>query len=276
MPINNNKQTKIGGPQKLNLCKFNPRKLEKLRNDPQQGESTILFVGSKRAGKTTMILDIMRYLRKIPQGIIVTGSLSSAEQFKKHFPDSFIFTEINDRLIMTLENIVLTQEEKRENKQPLSGFFILFDDCGYDKTLSKQEVIRKMFMNGRHYRLQILYSIQDTKSVPPGIRKNSDFIFIHRENGVKERKKLLDEFVSIVPDMKVFNKIMDSCTSNYKCIVVDRTVVESNEISDNIFWYQAKWPLKEKWKLGSKEFWNFHREGIKERKKNEKKEKEKQ
>ncbi len=275
MPIKKSSQTKIGGPRLLTLNKFKPRKLERLRNDPKQGESTVLFVGSKRAGKTTMILEIMRYLRRIPQGIIVTGSLSSAEQFKQHFPDSFIFTEINDQLIHILETIIAEQEEKRKTKKDFHGFFILFDDCGYDSKLSKQEVLRKMFMNGRHYKLQVLYSIQDTKSVPPGIRKNSDFIFIHRENGVMERKKLHQEFGSVVPDMKTFNKIMDAFTADYKCIVVDRTIVKSNNISDNIFWYKAKWPPVTDWKLGSKEFWQTHYTGVQERKKNEKKEREK-
>ena len=263
--------------EELKIRKFDPKKLERIRTNPKQGETTILFVGSKRAGKTTMMLDIMKYLRKIPRGIIVTGSLNSAKDFAKVFPDTFIFTDVNDNLIKKLNQIINDQEDINNSSRTNSdrGFFILFDDCGFDQKLAKQEVLRKIFMNGRHYHLQVLYAIQDTKSVPPGIRKNSDIIFIHRENGVKERKKLYEEFAGIVPDMKTFNTIMDHCTKDYRCLVVDRTVVNSNKIEDNIFFYKAKYYGEEgpKFKMGSKEFWAYNERAKKRKKLKEKKNK---
>lgn len=247
----------------IKLKTFNPRRLEELRLNPKQGASTILFVGSKRTGKTTMIQDILYYVRKIPKGIIVTGSLSSAETFSEFFPKSFIFESLDDEMVRRLERIIQKQEELRRKGTRLADYttLLLFDDCGYDKKFANKTVLRRMFMNGRHQNLFGAYSIQSCKSIPPDLRNNADFIFIHREPGIKERKKLHEEFASIIPDFKTFCRIMDVCTDNYGCIVVDKTT-PSNKIEDCIFYYKARYPTR-KFKLGSKELWDFHKKVYK-------------
>lgn len=245
----------------IKLKTFNPRKLEKLRTNPDKGATSIIFCGSKRVGKTYMIRDILYYLRKIPRGIIVTGSLSSAETFSEFFPKSFIYENIDEKMIKRLDTIIDTQESlrKRGVKEDFTTL-MLFDDCGYDKKFANQEVLRRIFMNGRHFSLQNLYSIQNVKSIPPALRSNADFIFIHRESGIKERRKLHEEFASIV-DWKTFCRIMDVCTDNYGCLVVDKTVC-SNKIEDNLFYYKARHPPR-KFKMGSKELWEFHNKNYK-------------
>ena len=109
----------------LNLKRFNPKSMEKRRINPDQGPPTILILGSRGTGKTYLINDLMYYFRKIPAGMIFTGSEASAEKFSTFFPKSFIFDEIS---VEQIENVVKNQRKLR--KKQVEGDYsslLLFD-----------------------------------------------------------------------------------------------------------------------------------------------------
>lgn len=54
----------------------------------------------------------------------------------------------------------------------------------------------------------------------------------------------------------MFNQVMDSCTENYECLVLDNTS-KSNRIQDCVFWYKAS--LHKNFRIGSDAMWNYHR-----------------
>jgi hypothetical protein len=54
----------------------------------------------------------------------------------------------------------------------------------------------------------------------------------------------------------MFNKVMDACTENYECIVLDNTS-KSNKIEDCVFWYKAR--LHKNFKVGAPEYWQAHK-----------------
>ncbi len=103
-------------------------------------------------------------------------------------------------------------------------------------------------------------AIQYCKSVPPALRMNADYVFIMKEKSIKERKKIHDEWFGMLTP-KEFTRIMDVCTDDYGCLVLDNTV-SSNKIEDQVFFYKAKYPPK-KYKVGTKELWEFHRRTYK-------------
>lgn len=43
------------------------------------------------------------------------------------------------------------------------------------------------------------------------------------------------------PTFDVFNQVMNQCTENYECLVIDNKV-QSNNIADIVFWYKAEDP----------------------------------
>ena len=247
--------------QNLNLRKFNPKWMEQRRVDPNQGPPSILLVGSKRTGKTFLIKDLMYYFRRTPAGMILTGSEASAEKFAEFFPKSFIFDEIDDEMIKRMENIVNNQRKLRRKKTEGDySSLILFDDCGYDTKIAKKKVIKGMFMNGRNWKILLMMAVQYCKSVPPDLRSNADYVFILREPVIGERKKIWNEFAGVIP-FDAFCEVMDVCTEDYGCIVLDKTTV-SNKVEDMFFWYRAKDPPK-KFKVGTKKLWEFHKANYK-------------
>lgn len=242
------------------LYHFDPDEIERQRVDPKQGPCTIVMVGARRTGKSTLIEDLMRRCKNIPRGLIVTGTRNSARKFSKFFPKMCIIDAKDKDLIKRIGDIIKEQQsyiKKIERGDTTTDYsmFILFDDCGYDTKLVRNTTMNELFMNGRHYKIMIMMAIQYARSIPPGIRLNVDYLFVMREPSIDQRKKLYTDYAGIAKDPKVFNRIMDTCTQDYGCLVIDKTV-NSNELDENLFYYKAvidKTPFR----VGSKELWNF-------------------
>ena len=54
----------------------------------------------------------------------------------------------------------------------------------------------------------------------------------------------------------MFCKVMDACTENYECLVLDNTV-KSNKITDCVFWYKAT--VRKGFRVGSPDLWRLHK-----------------
>jgi hypothetical protein len=242
----------------IKLRTFNPRVMEKRRIDPNGGPPSIVLIGSKATGKTYLIQDLMYYFRKIPTGLIITGSEGSSRAFSKFFPKICIHNGVNDALIKRIEMIVKKQRKLLKlgaNKEE-NSCFILFDDCGYDNKSAKSEIIRGIFMNGRHWNTLVIMSVQYCRSIGPELRKNVDYVFILREPKYNERKKLYEDFGGIVGTEKDFSALLQHHTENYQCLVIDNTS-QSNDLRDNIYKYRARYPPR-KFRVGSPKLWDYH------------------
>ena len=56
------------------------------------------------------------------------------------------------------------------------------------------------------------------------------------------------------PTFESFCQVMDQCTENYECLVINNNA-KSNKLHDQIFWYKAE--NHNAFRLGSKEFWDL-------------------
>jgi hypothetical protein len=69
------------------------------------------------------------------------------------------------------------------------------------------------------------------------------------------REKLYKSFFNgLVPTFGLFNTLMDSCTDDFKALVLDNSS-HSTKLSELIFWYRAK--KRDKFKIGSKAYYDF-------------------
>ena len=93
----------------------------------------------------------------------------------------------------------------------------------------------------------------------PDLRANIDYIFVLRENILQNREKIYKNFFGIFPSFEMFNQVMNSCTENFECLVLDNTS-RSNKIEDCVFWYKAK--LHSNFRIGSPELWAFHQKNY--------------
>ena len=109
-------------------------------------------------------------------------------------------------------------------------------------------------MNGRHYHILFILTMQYALGIPPNLRTNIDYVFILRENYVSNRKRLYEHYAGMFPTFEIFCQVMDQCTENYECVVINNNA-KSNQLVDQVFWYKAN--PHEDFKIGAKAFWDY-------------------
>ena len=84
-----------------------------------------------------------------------------------------------------------------------------------------------------------------------------DYVFILREPYISNRRRIYDNYAGMFPTFESFCQVMDQCTENYECLVINNNA-KSNKLHDQIFWYKAD--SHRDFKLGSREFWELSKD----------------
>ena len=242
----------------LELKKFDMRKIKFSAND--SNGPVIVLIGRRDTGKSFLVRDLLYYHQKIPIGTVISGTEAGNGFYSNHVPKLFIHDEYNSVIV---ENILkrqkaiikqMTKEKKAYNKTTVGDprTFCILDDCLYDSSWTKDKMMRLLFMNGRHWKIMLVITMQYPLGIPPNLRTNIDYVFILREPYIANRKRIWENYAGMFPNFESFAQVMDQCTENYECLVIDNNS-KSNKLQDQIFWYKAE-PHGD-FKLGSKEFW---------------------
>lgn len=233
----------------LKINKFDPRVMEKRRIEGNP--STCIFIGKRSTGKSTLISDIMYYHRRTPYGLIMSGTEEGNGFYGNYFPPLFIHSSFKKNIVSTL-----IKRQKRVTKSKVSDptAFFLMDDLMYDKSAIKDKNMRLIFMNGRHWKILFLLSMQYCMDLPPDLRANVDYLFILRETIIDNQKKLWKYFFGMFPTFSSFQQTFISCTENFECLVLDNTC-RSNKIEDAVFWYKAT--PNRVYKIGCPQIWEY-------------------
>jgi hypothetical protein len=219
----------------------------------------IVLIGRRDTGKSFLVRDLLYFHKDIPIGTVISGTEAGNGFYSSHVPKLFIHDEYNSNLIgnvlrrqkAVLKQIKTDMENYRKSTIDPRTFVIL-DDCLYDNTWSRDKLMRLLFMNGRHWKVMLIITMQYPLGIPPTLRTNIDYVFILREPYLTNRKRIWENYASMFPTLESFSSVMDQTTENYECLVINNNS-KSNQLNDQIFWYKAE--KRPDFKIGSKEFW---------------------
>jgi len=236
--------------------------LKKFKPENMPDDKVCVFIGKRGTGKSTLVTDILYHKKHLPVGIVMSATEEGNHHYKQFVPDIFIYGDYDkeaiERVLERQKRIIGALPEGAPSKSS-SGAFVLLDDCMYDRRFMKDVCIRQCFMNGRHWKIFFMLTMQYCMDLTPDLRANVDYVFILRENVIQNREKLYKSFFGIFPSFEMFNQVMNMCTENYECLVLDNTS-KSNKIQDCVFWYKAK--MRQNFKIGSPTIWNFHKKNY--------------
>ena len=243
----------------LNLKKFDMKRITFLKTENKG--PVVVLIGRRDTGKSFLVKDLLFHHVDIPIGTVISGTEAGNGFYAKHVPKLFIHNEYNTGLI---ENVLKRQKQviKQVNKQ-IETFkksnidprtFVILDDCLYDNGWARDKMMRLLFMNGRHWKVMLVITMQYPLGIPPTLRTNIDYVFILREPYIANRKRIYENYAGMFPTFESFCQVMDQCTENFECLVIDNNV-KSNQLQDQIFWYKAQ--ERKNFRLGSKEFWEM-------------------
>ena len=243
----------------LDLKKFDMRDIS-FRCDEAQGPVVVL-IGRRDTGKSFLVRDLLYYHQDIPIGTVISGTEAGNGFFSAHVPKLFIHDEYNTSII---ENILKRQkaalkqikkEKETRNKSNIDArAFVILDDSLFDNKWTKEKMMRLLFMNGRHWKIMLIITMQYPLGIPPNLRTNIDYVFILREPYMANSKRIWENYAGMFPTFESFAQVMDQCTENYECLVINNNA-KSNKLQDQIFWYKAQ--NHNNFRLGSKEFWEL-------------------
>ena len=218
-------------------------------------DKVVVLIGKRETGKSFLCKDILCHHQGIPVGQVISGTEAANEFYSKMVPKLFIHEEYQPGIIQNIlkrQRMMIDKCKENPNTDPRA--FLVLDDCLYDNTWTKDKNVRSLFMNGRHFKILFMITMQYALGIPPNLRTNIDYIFILRENYVSNRKRLYEHYAGMFPNFEMFCQVMDQCTENYECLVIHNNA-KSNKLTDQVFWYKAE--PHDHVRLGSQEFWDY-------------------
>jgi len=243
----------------LELKKFDMRNIS-FRPDENKGPVVVL-IGRRDTGKSFLVRDLLFYHQDIPIGTVISGTEAGNGFYSSHVPKLFIHDEYNTAIIENIlkrQKMVLKEIKKEVTNYKKSSIdpraFVILDDCLYDNGWTKDKMMRLLFMNGRHWKIMLIITMQYPLGVPPNLRTNIDYVFILREPYLTNRKRIFENYAGMFPTFESFCQVMDQCTENFECLVINNNA-KSNKLQDQIFWYKAQ--DHPDFRLGTKEFWEI-------------------
>jgi hypothetical protein len=246
----------------LDLKKFDMKSISFKPNESKG--PVVVLIGRRDTGKSFLVRDLLYYHQDIPIGTVISGTEEGNGFYGKLVPKLFIHNEYNTAII---ENILKRQRGVlKQIKKEMEQFnrstidprtFVILDDCLYDNTWARDKMMRLLFMNGRHWKVMLLITMQYPLGIPPTLRTNIDYVFILREPYIANRKRIYENYAGMFPTLESFCQVMDQCTENYECLVINNNA-KSNKLQDQVFWYKAD--AHNDFRLGSKEFWDLSKQ----------------
>lgn len=176
---------------------------------------SILIIGGRRKGKTTLITDLLKQTRRYDRHPCVVVFTKNHENMK-------YYRGLGCIVIYGYKKEVLNclTEDYAELKK-----IVIFDDC-IDKTEIKHSPeISELFTMGRHNRYTVIFSTQDSMMTGTSWRKNLDLLFIFSVNYGMEREFIVNNYLYGLPGISKMTKnellrLLENLPKYY-CITVD-------------------------------------------------------
>ena len=242
----------------IQLKKFNMNWINFL---PEENKGpVIVLIGRRDTGKSFLVKDLLFHHQDIPIGTVISGTEAGNHFYENMIPPRFIHEEYDTSIIFRLlqrqKQVLAQMEEEKKKTGRNSQFdpraFLIMDDCLYDDSWARDKIMRGVFMNGRHWKLMVVITMQYPLGIPPNLRSQIDYVFILRENYINNKKKIYENYAGMFPTFDSFAQVMDQCTENYECLVINNNT-KSNKLTDQVFWYKGQ--KRDDYRMGTREYW---------------------
>jgi len=242
----------------IELKQFDMRWINFLPNENKG--PVIVLIGRRDTGKSFLVKDLLYHHQDIPVGTVISGTEAGNHFYENMVPPRFIHDEydvsIIQQLMLRQRQVLEQMRDEQKATRRASTFdpraFLIMDDCLYDDSWARDKLVRMMFMNGRHWKLMVVITMQYPLGIPPNLRTNVDYVFILRETYMSNKRRIYENYAGMFPTFDSFVQVMEQCTENYECLVINNNV-KSNKLTDQVFWYKAE-PHAD-YRLGSRDYW---------------------
>lgn len=222
----------------------------------------IAMIGRRGTGKSVLLVDLLSHFQDVPVVTIISGTEEGNGTFARFVPSVLIHNEFKPTIVEGVLRRQLKVLKRRNRAVKTFGSssidarcIFVMDDCLYDPKFVHDPSIRCIFVNGRHWRVMFIITLQYVLGLPPLLRNQIDFSFILREPSMRTRRILYDNFASCFPTLDAFCQTLDQTTQNFECMVVHNSAI-SNDLSDMVFFYKARANIPP-FRLAAQAYWDI-------------------
>lgn len=222
-----------------------------------------LIIGKRGSGKSFLMRYLMYNMRKVPYGIVISGSEKVNKFYTNFIPSSYIYYEYDSDVV---NNILRKQEAEiaKNGISPSNRMFIILDDCLQDQgKIFKQREMKELFFNGRHYNISLFLLTQYCVSIPPDFRTNIDWIIMFSEVIRENVEKLYKYYAGMFENMSEFKKIFNKLTENKSAMVLKTSNIETTQLEKLVFWIKAV--ATPDFQVGCENYWKHHKKQLKDK-----------
>lgn len=216
---------------------------------PKKSKCTILVVGKRNRGKSTLMVDLVRHI-PAPKAIVLSATDRCSHFYEQYFPQAFIYDKYEPDFLTKIIRV----QKKLVAKNPdmrVSGLLLIIDDTGFDKKFLRSKQLFELVCNGRWYNVALVIGVQDAGSVTPPIRSQMDYVLALAESFKNGQERLYNWFYGVYPSFRDFRLSFSNLTQDYGAMVLDN-VSKSTELNKSIYWFKADPTVK--FRFGSKQY----------------------
>lgn len=221
-----------------------------------------VLLGKRDTGKSFLVRDLLYYHRDLPIGTVVSGTECANKFYTNMIPNIFIHEKPDPEIVanaMKRQDKLhrrIRKETKRNGRCDIDPrAFLILDDClAEGRRWIRHEAVQSAFLNGRHFNLLFVITLQYPMGLPPMLRGNIDYVFILRDNLISNRKRIYENYAGMFPSFEVFCQCMNQCTNDYEMLVINNNS-KSNKLEDQVFWYRAQ--THDNFRIGAQYFWDM-------------------
>ncbi len=216
----------------MNIKKFN---LSNMHGNSNIGFHTnfinIGIFGHGNSGKTTLCKHLLKHYNSIPNKMIYSYTEKYNSFYKREFPNADIY--LNDDFILSLKTILLDRLNKQENKNQCHTIILI--DYLSNKVEDKNNIIKDLLMNSRHYGI-IIIMVREIYEIDSQMSSCFDYLFLYNHYNLDE---YYNKFAGMFKNVNQFKKIFKKVVNDYKCMVIDN-VSHDRDINKIIYWFKVE------------------------------------
>ncbi len=203
-----------------NNTPFVPEKFTDFNN---RKSPSILIMGSRGSGKTTMCVDLMNKLcteDKYDVCMIFTAK----NTYNNYNLTNFSVIKLNDELNEEILKNLLHRQRILIDNNKTSKLMLIIDNVQNFEKIKNTDAYSDLILNSRCYNISIMTTTPSSTSFHPKIRTNMDYIFLLNEQSLTVKQKLYENYGGMFSSFKQFEEVFDETTrENYNSLVINNT-----------------------------------------------------
>jgi len=188
----------------------------------------IIVIGFNNTCKELLIKDILVSNNEILHKMIITKSV---EKYKDLISKDYIYNSYDeDSIDLFIENT---------NSHNKSLFIYEMTHYSYNINNMDNEIINNLYIDKNIYNTSFILSYSYGLHIPYFYINNANLIFILHENISIHRKKIYDNYCTLLCTYEYFNYLLDTYTNEYSCLVINKSSKTLN-LKDIFYCYEIQ------------------------------------